>query len=224
MDQNELKRQVAWAALEYVPEGEVIGVGSGSTVNLFIDALGQEKSTAIRGAVASSEASATRLKSYGIKVFDLNEVRELSVYVDGADEIDPCLRMIKGGGAALTREKIVAAASKQFVCICDQSKKVEVLGTFPLPIEVIPMARETVIAQMNALGGQATLREGCITDNGNIIIDVRGIKISQPEKLELYINNIAGVVTNGIFAMRPADILLIGAEQGVQKTLRPPKT
>src|SRR5712671_2475856 len=200
MNTDELKRQVATAALKYAQEG-VIGVGSGSTVNLFIDALATIKGR-IEGAVAASEASAERLKKHGIRVFDLNSVDELPVYVDGADEITEHLYMIKGGGGALTREKIVAAVAKKFVCIGDASKLVPVLGKFPLPIEVIPMARAYVARQMVKLGGQPKLREGFATDNGNIVLDVRGLSILNPVELETTVNNIAGVVTNGLFARR----------------------
>ncbi|MGC3961780.1 MAG: ribose-5-phosphate isomerase RpiA [Rhodocyclaceae bacterium] len=215
MDQNELKRAVAQAALAYVPEGEIIGVGTGSTANFFIDGLAGMRDR-IRGAVASSEASAQRLRVHGIPLFDLNDIDGLSVYVDGADEIDGGLCMIKGGGAALTREKIVAAASRKFVCICDASKRVDVLGRFPLPVEVIPMARELVARGLAELGGRPKVREGVITDNGNVIIDVHGLSITQPADLEARINNMPGVVTNGIFALRPADVLLLGGEGGVQ--------
>ncbi|MFA9438772.1 ribose-5-phosphate isomerase RpiA [Uliginosibacterium sp. sgz301328] len=215
MDQNELKRAVAQAALAYVPEGQIIGVGTGSTANFFIEGLASIRDR-IRGAVASSEASAQRLRVHGIPLFDLNDVEGLSVYVDGADEVDGGLCMIKGGGAALTREKIVAAASSKFVCICDASKRVDVLGRFPLPVEVIPMARELVARGLAELGGRPKVREGVITDNGNVIIDVHGLSITAPAELEARINNMPGVVTNGIFALRPADVLLLGSESGVQ--------
>lgn len=215
MDQNELKRAVAQAALAYVPEGQIIGVGTGSTANFFIEGLASIRDR-IRGAVASSEASAQRLRVHGIPLFDLNDVEGLSVYVDGADEVDGGLCMIKGGGAALTREKIVAAASSKFVCICDASKRVDVLGRFPLPVEVIPMARELVSRGLAELGGRPKVREGVITDNGNVIIDVHGLSITAPAELEARINNMPGVVTNGIFALRPADVLLLGSESGVQ--------
>jgi ribose 5-phosphate isomerase A len=220
MNQDDLKRSVANAALAYVPEGSVIGVGTGSTANFFIDGLGAMKDH-IAGAVASSEASAARLRGHGIRLFDLNEISELPVYVDGADEIDGRLCMIKGGGAALTREKIVAAVAQRFVCICDASKRVEVMGRFPLPVEVIPMAGAQVMRALTALGGQPKLRAGVVTDNGNHIIDVSGLAISEPERLEGEINNIVGVVTNGLFALRPADVLLLGSADGVATFLRP---
>ncbi|PLK50098.1 ribose-5-phosphate isomerase RpiA [Uliginosibacterium sp. TH139] len=215
MTQDELKKAVALAALEYVPEGEVIGVGTGSTANFFIDGLAGMRAR-IKGAVASSEASAARLAAHGIPLFDLNEVESLSVYVDGADEIDASFAMIKGGGAALTREKIVAAVAKRFVCIADASKKVPVLGKFPLPVEVIPLARAQVTRALAALGGRPVWREGVITDNGNVIIDVHGLAIEQPVEFEARINQIVGVVTNGLFAQRPADVLLLGTPQGVE--------
>jgi ribose 5-phosphate isomerase A len=219
MDQNELKRVVAQAALAYVPAGEVIGVGTGSTANFFIDGLAAMRDS-IRGAVASSEASAARLRAHGIRLFDLNDIDALSVYVDGADEVDGRLCMIKGGGAALTREKIVAAVARSFVCICDASKRVEVLGHFPLPVEVIPMARAQVVRALTALGGKPQLRDGIVTDNGNVIIDVHGLSIVDPEAMEAHINNIPGVVTNGIFALRPADVLLLGTQDGVERVSR----
>lgn len=214
MNQDALKKAVAEAALHYVPEGEIIGVGTGSTANFFIEGLARMKDR-IRGAVASSEASAARLRAHGIALFDLNDVSELPVYVDGADEIDGRLCMIKGGGAALTREKIVASVARRFVCICDASKRVEVLGRFPLPVEVIPMARAQVMRALVALGGEPRLRADVITDNGNVIVDVHGLQIRDPEALEAAINNIVGVVTNGIFARRPADVLLLGGADGV---------
>lgn len=215
MDQTELKRQAALAALAYVPAGAVIGVGSGSTVNLFIDALATLK-PGIAGAVPASEASAARLRHHAITVVDLNNVQSLAVCVDGADEIDGRLCMIKGGGAALTREKIVAAVSEKFVCICDATKRVDVLGKFPLPVEVIPMAREHVSRELVKLGGRPVLRAGITTDNGNIILDVHGLAITQPEALESTINQIAGVVTNGLFAQRSADVLLLASADGVK--------
>jgi len=216
MNNAELKKQqVAHAALTYVVPDTVIGVGTGSTANYFIDALATIKHT-IEGAVASSQATAERLKSHGIRVFDLNGVGELSVYIDGADESSQYLHLIKGGGGALTREKIVAAASKQFVCIADESKLVDVLGKFPLPIEVIPMARSYVARKLVALGGNPVLREGFTTDNGNIILDVHGLHIAEPVKLETELNNITGIVENGLFARRPADILLLGTDNGVR--------
>jgi len=213
MTQDELKQQVAQAALKYAQEG-VIGVGSGSTVNMFIDALATIKGR-IEGAVAASEASAERLRKHGIRVFDLNSVDRLDVYVDGADEVTEHLYMIKGGGGALTREKIIAAVARKFVCICDASKLVPVLGKFPLPVEVIPMARSYVGREMLRRGAQPELRENFKTDNGNLILDCRGLTILDPPSLEAELNGIAGVVTNGIFARRPADVLLLGGEKGV---------
>ena len=213
--QDELKRAVAQAAIAYIPADCIVGVGTGSTANFFIDELARIKHK-IRGAVASSEASAQRLQGHGIKVLSLNDAGSLPVYVDGADEITRHLHMIKGGGGALTREKIVAAASKKFICLCDASKLVDVLGEFPLPIEVIPMARSNVARQLVALGGQPQLREGFTTDNGNLILDVHGLNILNPVELEATLNNIAGVVTNGLFARRGADVLLLGTATGVQ--------
>ena len=219
MTQDELKQAVAQAAADYVtqhaPEGSIIGVGTGSTANFFIDALAPLKSK-YKGAVASSEATRKRLESHGIPVFDLNDVAEIPVYVDGADEIDAGLNMIKGGGGALTREKIVAAVAKTFVCICDGSKLVATMGTFPLPVEVIPMARAHVARELVKLGGTPVLREGFVTDNGNLILDVKGLAISDPKGLETKINQITGVVTNGLFAVRPADVLLLGTAEGVR--------
>ena len=215
MTQDELKKQVAGAALKYVVEDAVVGVGSGSTVNLFIDALASIKGR-IEGAVAASEASAERLKKHGIRVFDLNSVDELPVYVDGADEITEHLHMVKGGGGALTREKIVAAVAKSFVCICDSSKLVPVLGKFPLPIEVIPMARSYVGREMLKRKAQPVLRENFKTDNGNLILDCHGFTILDPPALETELNGIAGVVTNGLFARRGADVLLLGTPEGVK--------
>lgn len=215
MDQNELKKMVAEAALEYVEAGTIVGVGTGSTANMFIDALARIRGK-IEGAVASSVASAERLRGHGIPVLDLNEAGELSVYVDGADESTKHLHLIKGGGGALTREKVVAGASRKFVCIADESKLVDVLGTFPLPIEVIPMARSFVARELVKLGGTPVLREGFITDNGNTILDIHNLKITDPVKLEAGLNNIPGVVTVGIFAIRPADVLLLGTRNGVQ--------
>ena len=215
MNQDQLKELVAKEALKYVVEDAVVGVGSGSTVFKFIDALAAIKGR-IEGAVAASEASAERLKKHGIRVFDLNSVNELPVYIDGADEITEHLHMIKGGGGALTREKIVAAVARQFVCICDASKLVPVLGKFPLPVEVIPMARSHVGREMLRRGAQPTLRDGFKTDNGNLILDCRGLTILDPPALEAELNNIAGVVTNGIFARRPADVLLLGESTGVR--------
>ena len=214
MTQDEQKRAVAQAALKYAQEG-VIGVGSGSTVNLFIDALAAVKGR-IEGAVAASEASAERLKKHGIRVFDLNSVNGLDVYVDGADEVTENLHMIKGGGGALTREKIIAAVAKQFICICDASKLVGVLGKFPLPVEVIPMARSHVGREMLRRGAQPVLRENYKTDNGNLILDCHGLTLLDPPAMEVELNNIAGVVTNGIFARRPADVLLLAEPGGVR--------
>lgn len=211
--QDELKHQVAKAAVEYVKDG-IIGVGTGSTANFFIDELAKVKHR-IDGAVASSEVTADRLRSHGIEVFDLNSVDGMEIYVDGADEITEHLHMIKGGGGALTREKIVAACAKNFICICDASKLVPVMGNFPLPVEVIPMARGHVARELVKLGGQPVLRD-FTTDNGNIILDVHGLTIMDPVAMEARINLIAGVVTNGLFAARPADILLLAAEDGVK--------
>ena len=218
MTQDELKQEVARAAIEYVEPGTIIGVGTGSTANFFIDELAKIKSK-IDGAVASSVATADRLKDHGIPVYDLNDVNGLSVYVDGADESNKYLHLIKGGGGALTREKIVAAASTKFVCIADGSKLVDVLGVFPLPVEVIPMARSMVARELVKLGGQPVLRDGFTTDNGNVILDVHNMEIMEPVKLEQSLNNIPGVVTNGLFALRPADVLLLGTENGV-KTIK----
>jgi len=209
MDQDALKKQVAEAALRFVPEGEIIGVGTGSTANFFIDGLASLKDR-IKGAVASSDATAERLKQHGIEVVSLNDVGTLSVYVDGADEVNSHREMIKGGGGALTREKIVAAAAREFICIVDASKQVKRLGAFPLPVEVIPMARSYVARKLVALGGQPEYREGFVTDNGNIILDVHNLDITNPIELETTLNNIVGVVTNGLFAKRPADVVLVG--------------
>jgi ribose 5-phosphate isomerase A len=209
------KQRAAIAALKYIEENTIIGVGTGSTVNLFIDALA-EKKLRIRGAVSSSNASTERLHGHGIEIFELNAVGNIDVYVDGADEADPHLRLIKGGGAALTREKIVAAASRRFICIVDSSKQVNVLGRFPLPVEVIPMARSYVARQLLKLGGQPVWREGVITDNGNLILDVHGLSIVDPLNLETQINQIVGVVTVGLFAHRPADVLIVGSADGVE--------
>lgn len=218
MTQDEMKKAVASAALAYLPAHPcIVGVGTGSTTNFFIDALATIKDQ-IEGAVASSEASATRLKAHGIPVFDVNTVKEVPIYVDGADESNRYLQLIKGGGAALTREKILASIADQFICIADESKLVDVLGTFPLPVEVIPMARSYVARELVKLGGHPALREGVVTDNGNIIIDVHGLKIAEPSVLETAINQITGVVTNGIFAHRRANVLLLGSKEGV-KTL-----
>ena len=219
MNQDEIKQAVARAALNHLEEGEVVGVGTGSTANYFIEALGTMREQ-IPGAVASSEESARRLREQGIEVLDLNSVNELPVYVDGADEINHHLEMIKGGGGALTREKIVAAVAEKFVCIVDQSKLVKLLGRFPLPVEVIPMARSHVSRRLTALGGRPKLREGFSTDNGNVILDVHNLEIMRPIKLEQDINQITGVVTNGLFACRPADVALVGTEEGVQTIKR----
>ena len=215
MTQDELKQAVAREAIKYVVEDAIVGVGTGSTANCFIDELAKMKHR-IEGAVASSQASADRLKAHGIRVVDLNSVSELPVYIDGADEITEHLAMIKGGGGALTREKIVAAVAQKFICIADASKLVAVLGKFPLPVEVIPMARSHVGRELVKLGGQPALRQGFTTDNGNLILDVYGLTILKPLELEAEINNITGVVTNGLFARRGADVLLLGAVGGVR--------
>jgi ribose 5-phosphate isomerase A len=227
MSQEELKRAVARAAVEHIgPQllpGAVIGVGTGSTADLFIDELAAHlagRKASIAGAVASSERSAARLRDRGIRVIDLNEVESLPVYVDGADEIDPGLSMVKGGGGALTREKIVAAVAQVFVCICDASKQVAVLGKFPLPVEVIPMARAHVARVLRTLGGEPRLREGFVTDNGNLILDVHGLRISDPVALESRLNEVPGVVTVGLFAARGADVLLLGTAEGVKEIRR----
>ena len=211
--QDELKQQVAKAAVEYVKEG-IIGVGTGSTANYFIEELAKVKHK-IEGAVASSEATAERLRGHGIEVFDLNNVDGMDIYVDGADEITEHMHMLKGGGGALTREKIVAAVAKQFICICDETKYVPVLGKFPLPVEVLPMARSQVARELVKLGGQPKLRD-FTTDNGNLILDVHNLTISDPVDFEAKVNQIAGVVTNGLFAARPADILLLATAEGVK--------
>lgn len=216
MTPDEKKQQVAKAALEYVVPDTIIGIGTGSTANHFVDALASIKHT-IEGTVASSNATAERLKSHGIPVLELNSVDEISVYIDGADESNRHLHLIKGGGGALTREKIVAAVSKKFVCIADDSKLVDVMGKFPLPVEVIPMARSYVARQIVKMGGNPIWRDGFTTDNGNIILDVHNLQIMEPVKLETELNKIVGVVTNGLFAARPADILLLGSDQGVKK-------
>ena len=222
MTQDQLKQAVAQAAVDYIiphlDSKSVIGVGTGSTANFFIDALAKHKMD-FDGAVASSEASAARLKSHGIAVYELNSVSELEFYVDGADESNEHLELIKGGGAGLTREKIVAAVAKTFICIADDSKRVSTLGAFPLPVEVIPMARSHVARQLVKLGGDPVYREGVKTDNGNVILDVHNMQIHNPRQLEEQINAIVGVVTNGLFAARPADVLLLGTAEGV-KTLR----
>jgi ribose 5-phosphate isomerase A len=213
LTQDELKQQVAKAAIEYVKSG-IIGVGTGSTANYFIDYLAEVKSK-IDGAVASSEATAERLRKHGIEVFDLNSVDGMDIYVDGADEITEHMHMLKGGGGALTREKIVAANAKKFICICDESKYVPTLGKFPLPVEVLPMARSYVARQLSAMGGQPRLRD-FKTDNGNIILDVHNLHIKDPIETEKNINQIVGVVTNGLFATRPADILLLATADGIK--------
>ena len=215
MTQDEMKRHAAWAALEFISKDSIVGVGTGSTVNHFIDALASIK-TDIRGAVSSSEQSTAKLKQLGIAVLDLNEISELSIYIDGADEINGQKHMIKGGGAALTREKIVAAVAKTFVCIVDSTKQVEVLGHFPLPIEVIPMASSYVSRELEKLGARPVLRQGVITDNGNQIIDAHDLQINDPLALEQQLNNIVGVVTNGLFARRPANIVLVGSSSGTK--------
>ena len=214
--QDELKKQVASAAIDYVKSG-IIGVGTGSTANYFIDALAQIKHK-IDGAVASSDATAERLRSHGIEVFDLNDINGMDIYVDGADEITEHMHMLKGGGGALTREKIVAANAREFICICDESKYVPILGKFPLPIEVLPMAKSYVAREITKLGGQPQLRD-FKTDNGNLILDVHGLKIADPIEMETKINQIVGVVTNGLFAIRPANILLLATNEGV-KTIK----
>lgn len=215
MNQDAMKKAAAEAAIEYVEYEMIVGIGTGSTANHFIDLLAKIKGK-IDGTVASSEASAERLRGHGIPVMDLNQAGELSLYVDGADEANKHLHLIKGGGGALTREKIVAGASEKFICIADDTKLVSVLGKFPLPVEVIPMAQSFVARQLVKLGGTPELREGFTTDNGNIIIDVHNLEIMQPEKLETQINMIPGVVTVGIFAHRPADVLILGGEGGVK--------
>ncbi|ADE13719.1 ribose 5-phosphate isomerase [Nitrosococcus halophilus Nc 4] len=213
MSPDEMKKLAAKAALEYVEPGAVIGIGTGSTVNHFIELLGTVKSK-IDGAVSSSEASTERLKALNIPVYDLNAVGEIPLYVDGADESNHYLQLIKGGGGALTREKIIASASRKFVCIADQSKLVDILGDFPLPVEVIPMARSHIARQIVKLGGEPVYREGFVTDNGNQILDIHGLSIMEPAKLEGQLNNIPGVVTNGLFAIDPADVLILGTPEG----------
>ena len=215
MTQDEMKKAAGWAALKYVEKGSIVGVGTGSTVNHFIDALGTIKDD-IKGAVSSSVASTERLKELGIEVYECNDVMKLDVYVDGADEINPAREMIKGGGAALTREKIVAAISDKFVCIVDGTKAVDVLGQFPLPVEVIPMARSYVARELVKLGGDPAYREGVTTDNGNVILDVHNMQITNPKELEDKINAIAGVVTVGLFAHRGADVVITGTPEGAK--------
>jgi len=216
LTQDELKQQVAIAAIDYVKSG-IIGVGTGSTANYFIEALAKVKNK-IDGAVASSKATADRLQAHGIEVFDLNAIDGMEIYVDGADEITEHMHMLKGGGGALTREKIVAANAKEFICICDESKYVPVLGKFPLPVEVMPMARSYVARELTKMGGQPQLRD-FTTDNGNIILDVHALSIQDPIEMEAQINQIVGVVTNGLFAKRPANILLLATHDGV-KTIK----
>ncbi|NMG14751.1 ribose-5-phosphate isomerase RpiA [Aromatoleum bremense] len=216
MTQDELKKAAAIAALDYVEDGMIVGVGTGSTVNHFIDGLAGIKDR-IAGAVSSSEASARRLEAHGIPILDLNDITDLPVYVDGADEIDGGFCMIKGGGGALTREKIVAAVARRFICICDASKKVACLGRFPLPVEIIPMARAYVERELVRIGGRPELREGFVTDNGNLIVDVHGLMITSPRALETELNQIVGVVTNGLFARRGADVLLLATPAGVER-------
>lgn len=214
MTQDEMKKAAGWAALQYVKKDTIVGVGTGSTVNHFIDALATMKDD-IEGAVSSSEASTKKLEELGIEVFDLNSVDLIDVYVDGADEINDRMDMIKGGGAALTREKIVAAVAKQFICIVDNTKQVSILGDFPLPVEVIPMARSYVARELVKLGGDPVYRQGVVTDNGNVILDVYNMQILDPKVMENKINAIVGVVTNGLFANRGADVLLVGTPDGV---------
>jgi len=223
MTQDQLKQDVARAALDYlianVPEGAIVGVGTGSTANFFIDALAAVKHR-LGGAVASSAATQKRLEAHGIRVLDLNEVVALPVYVDGADEVDHGLAMIKGGGGALTREKIVAAVADVFLCICDQSKRVQTMGRFPLPVEVIPMARARVARELARFGGEPRLREGFVTDNGNLILDVHGLAITDPAALESELDHVVGIVTNGLFARRGADVLLLSGPEGVKTFTR----
>lgn len=219
MDQDDKKKAAALSALEYVEEGMVVGVGTGSTVNHFIDALAAS-GRSIAGTVSSSEASTIRLRKHGISVRSLNETGDLDLYVDGADEADAALNLIKGGGGALTREKIVAAAASRFVCIVDDGKRVTTLGAFPLPVEVIPMARLLVARRLTALGGRPEWREGFVTDNGNEILDVHGLEITDPRAMETQINGLAGVVCVGLFAHRGADLLLVGGDAGVETVVR----
>ena len=216
LNQDDLKKQAALAALEYIKPGMIVGVGTGSTVNHFIDGLATIKHQ-IEGAVSSSNASTERLRKHGIQVLSLNEVSELPVYVDGADEANQYLQLIKGGGGALTREKIIAQLAKTFVCIADESKLVPMLGTFPLPIEVIPMARSMIAREMVKLGGNPVYRDDFVTDNGNQILDVHNLEIMEPAKLEAQLNNLPGIVTVGIFAIRPADVLILAGKDGVRK-------
>jgi ribose 5-phosphate isomerase A len=216
MTQDDKKKLAALKAIDYIESGTIVGVGTGSTVNHFIDALAEIKNK-IEGAVSSSEASTKRLKSHGIEVFDLNDIDTLDVYVDGADEITKHMSMIKGGGAALTREKIVAAVAKKFICIADDTKLVDVLGSFPLPIEVIPMARSYVAREIVKLGGDPEYRMGVVTDNGNVIIDIHNMNIINPKQMEIDINAIVGVVTNGLFATKGANVLLLGCDDEVKE-------
>jgi ribose 5-phosphate isomerase A len=215
MTQDEMKKAAATKALEFIENDTIVGVGTGSTVNFFIDALATVKDKII-GAVSSSEESTKRLTAHGIEVFDLNSIDNLDVYIDGADEITKHMAMIKGGGAALTREKIVAAVAKKFICIADNSKQVNVLGNFPLPVEVIPMARSYVARELVKLGGDPVYRQGVVTDNGNVIVDVHNLEILDPKALETQINEIVGVVTNGLFALRGADTLVLGSKDGLE--------
>ncbi|WP_297454304.1 ribose-5-phosphate isomerase RpiA [Ferrovum sp.] len=219
MNQDELKKAAAQAALDYLPDDAVIGVGTGSTVNFFIEALAARKHR-IAGAVSSSEASTARLRAAGIQVFDLNGVDDLPVYVDGADEITAGLAMIKGGGGALTREKIVAAVARKFVCIADEKKQVSLLGKFPLPLEVIPMARSYVAREVVRLGGQPILREGFTTDNGNLILDIHNLQILDPVEMETRLSALTGVVMCGLFARRPADVLILATSSGIRVSTR----
>ncbi len=216
MSQDQQKRRVAEAALDFIESGEILGVGTGSTVNFFIDALAKIKGK-IEGVVSSSEASTERLRAIGLRVLDLNRTGDLSLYVDGADEATRHLHLIKGGGGALTREKIVASASRRFVCIVDESKVSPYLGSFPLPVEVIPMAQSFVARKLIRMGGQPELRAGFTTDNGNVILDVKGLDLTDPRSMESNVNLLAGVVDNGLFAARPADVLLVGSAIGVQQ-------
>jgi ribose 5-phosphate isomerase A len=217
---EEKKRRVAAAALEFLADDMIVGIGTGSTVNAFIDQLGPWAAR-IRGAVSSSNASTARLTAMGIRVFDLNDVDGLGVYIDGADEANPRLELIKGGGAALTREKIVAQSAERFVCIVDESKLVPVLGRFPLPVEVLPMARRAVARRLASSGGTVVPREGVVTDNGNLILDIHGLAIESPRALECELNQVPGIVTVGLFAARPADLLLVGGNDGVRRVDRP---
>ncbi len=215
MDKESRKKAAAEAALQYIDDDMVVGVGTGSTASYFIDALASMKHR-IEGTVASSKETEQKLKAHGIRVFDLNTVDNVPVYVDGADEINKYLHMVKGGGGALTREKIIAAVARKFICIADDSKQVDVMGNFPIPVEVIPMARSYVARQIVVMGGDPIYRDGFVTDNGNIIIDIHNLKIMEPLKLEQNLNNIVGVVTNGLFANRPADLLLLGTGDEVR--------